>query len=423
MLNRTIAPPVNQLEDFHLPESEKVVLKNGAEVYYLVNTTQPVIRLEIVFSGGKWYEPAKGVSYFVSKLLLEGTKTKSAKQIADILDFYGASLECTQGFDWATLTLYCLSKHYPVLLELVSEILNEASFPEQEFKLLQQRTIQNFMVERKKPSYLAMEKFSQNLFGKEHPYTSGLDAEVINKLELPAIIQFYQTNYTLADAKIFVCGDIKQEDKVKTENLITTQNTLGTFSPYNHSVLTGPIKEAIEIKDSLQSAIRVGKLFPLINEENYLKLTFLNKVLGGYFGSRLMKNIREDKGFTYGIHSSLSVRKHATAFVIATEVKVDKAEETLTEIEKEIKILQTERISEDELLTVKNFMIGKFLNDSTTVFDQLDKLKHLVLHNLPSNHYSQYIQTVKNFSAEDLIQLSNEYLKDGLITVYTTNKS
>src|SRR5688572_21846983 len=324
MLNRTIAPPVNQLEDFHLPESEKVVLKNGAEVYYLVNTTQPVIRLEIVFSGGKWYEPAKGVSYFVSKLLLEGTKTKTAKQIADILDFYGASLECNQGFDWATLTLYCLSKHYLVLLDLVSEIINEASFPEQEFKLLQQRTIQNFLVERKKPSYLAMEKFSQNVFGKEHPYTSGLDAETINKLDLSAIEHFYKTNYTLADSKIFICGDINQEDKLRTENLITTQNSPGTFSYNNHSVSPGPLNESIEIKDSLQSAIRVGKLFPLINDNDYLKLTILNKILGGYFGSRLMKNIREDKGFTYGIHSSLSVRKHATAFVIATEVNVDK---------------------------------------------------------------------------------------------------
>ena len=421
MLNRNIAPPVNQLEDFHLPESEKVILKNGAEVYYLVNSTQPVIRLEIVFPAGKWYEPSKGVSYFVSKLLLEGTKTKTAKQIADILDFYGASLECNQGFDWATLTLYCLSKHYLVLLDLVSEILNEASFPEQEFKLLQQRTIQNFLVERKKPSYLAMEKFSQNVFGKEHPYTSGLDAETINKLNLTAIEHFYKTNYTLADSKIFICGDINQEDKLRTENLVTSQNSPGTFSYNNHSVSPGPLKEVIEIKDSLQSAVRVGKLFPLINDNDYLKLTVLNKVLGGYFGSRLMKNIREDKGFTYGIHSSLSVRKHATAFVIATEVNIDKASETLTEIEKEIKVLQTQPISEDEMVTVKNFMIGKFLNDSTTVFDQLDKLKHIVLHGLPANHYSNYIQTIKNFKSDDLINLSNKYLKEGLITVYTKN--
>lgn len=421
MLNRTIAPPVNQLEDFHLPESEKVVLDKGAELYFLVNTTQPVIRLEIVFPAGKWYEPTKGVSYFVSKLLLEGTKTKSAKQIADILDFYGASLVCNQGFDWATLTLYCLSKHYLVLLDLVAEILNEASFPEEEFKLLQQRTIQNLLVERKKPSYLAMEKFSQNLFGKEHPYTSGLDSEDINKLSLPEIVKFYQANFSLSDSKIFVCGDLSKEARIKTENLTSQSINHSTFSLKNPSVLPGVSKESITIKDSLQSAIRVGKLFPFINEPDYLKLTVLNKVLGGYFGSRLMKNIREDKGYTYGIHSSLSVRKHATMFLISTEVKVNKAEETLAEIEKEISILRSQPISDEELHTVKNFMIGKFLNDSTTVFDQLDKLKHIVLHGLPLDHYSQYIQMIKAFQVDDLLKLSNQYLSSGLMVVYTTN--
>ena len=236
MLNRSIAPPVNQLEDFILPESEKVSLANGAEVYYLVNTTQPVIRLEIVFPAGKWYEPSKGVSYFVSKLLLEGTKTKSAKQIADILDFYGASLECNQGFDWATLTLYCLSKHYLTLLKLVEEILNEATFPESEFNLLKQRTIQNFMVERRKPSYLAMERFSHNVFGKDHPYTSGLDTEAINSLNLNEIIGFYRAYYSISKAKIFVCGDISAEARKATESLkIDAPNS--TFSAQNHSVL------------------------------------------------------------------------------------------------------------------------------------------------------------------------------------------
>ncbi len=421
MLNRSLAPPVNQLEDFHLPESEKVVAASGAKIFYLANSTQPVIRLEIVFPAGKWFEPAKGISYFVSKLLLEGTKTKSAKQIADILDFYGASLECNQGFDWATLTLYCLSKHYLALLNLVTEILNEATFPESEFALLKQRTIQNLQVERKKPAYLAMEAFTQNIYGKDHPYTSGLDADSINQLNLSEIIAFYKAYYSTEGAIIFLCGDITPEIKAATENIRINNAGQGTFSGPNHTIFEGPVSNQLKIKDSLQSAVRVGRLFPSINDEDYLKLTVVNKILGGYFGSRLMKNIREDKGFTYGIHSALSVRNNSTLFFIGTEIKVDKAEETLVEIAKEIKILQEAEITDHELYTVKNFMIGKFLNDSTTVFDQLDRLKHLILHNLPADHYSKYIQTVKDFLGQDLKLLSQKYLSGDLFTVYTTN--
>src|SRR6476620_8747717 len=175
MLDRSLAPAIHELENFVLPQTEVKQLNNGARVHYLSNSTQPVLRYEIVFPAGKWFETVSGASYFTSKLLLEGTKNKTAKQIADILDFYGASLECNQGFDNAILTLYCLSKHLNSLLPLVSEILNEPAFPEKEFELLKKRTAQNISVERKKPAYLAMEVFTRNVYGKNHPYTTGLD--------------------------------------------------------------------------------------------------------------------------------------------------------------------------------------------------------------------------------------------------------
>lgn len=419
MLNRNIAPPVNQLEDFSLPQSEKVTLPNGSELYSLVNTTQPVIRLEIVFEAGKWYEPSKGVSFFTSKLLMEGTKTKSAKEIANILDFYGASLECNQGFDWATLTLYCLSKHYHILLPLVEEILTEATFPETEFKLLKQRTIQNLQVERKKPAYLAMEQMTKNIYGPDHPYISGLEAESIERLNLDDIKSFYNKHYNLANAKIFICGAISGQDEEITKGLCNNFKA-STFLSENHTLLASINNDVITIPDSLQSAIRIGKEFPLINHPDYLQLTVVNKILGGYFGSRLMKNIREDKGYTYGIYSSLSVRKHSTLFYIGSEVKVDKALDTIKEVDYEIGKLKNETISDEELTTVKNFIIGKFLNDSTTVFDQMDRLKHLILYNLPADHYSTYIKTIKNFSSKDLTILAQKYLI-GLNCVNTTN--
>ncbi|MFC5268972.1 M16 family metallopeptidase [Adhaeribacter terreus] len=410
MLDRSLAPEIHEFENFTLPQTEVKTLGNGAKVHYLANSTQPVLRFEIVFPAGKWFEKGKGASYFTSKLLLEGTRNKTSKQIADILDFYGASLECNQGFDYATLTLYCLSRHFTTLLPLVTEILNEPAFPEKEFELLKQRTAQNIAVERKKPAYLAMERFTRNVYGQNHPYTTGLDNETIEKIQLSDIRDFYSSQFTIGAAEIFTCGDLNQELKDAIENLQLHENTnTAVVSTPKHEIQASSLKENITIPDSLQAAIRYGKTFPLINHPDYIKLTILTKTLGGYFGSRLMKNIREDKGFTYGIYASLSPRKYSTLFFIGTEVNAAKAGETVVEIDKELELLKNTLISEAELQTVKNYIIGKFLSESNTVFDQMDRYKHLILYNLPLDYFTSYFATIRSTTAQDLQELSNQY--------------
>ena len=417
MVDRTLAPAVHELANFVLPAMEVKQLVNGASAHYLANSTQPVLRYEIIFPAGKWYETVPGVSYFTSKLLLEGTRNKTAKQIADILDFYGASLECNQGFDYSTLTLYCLSRHFSTIFPLVSEILNEASFPEKEFQLLKQRTIQNIAVERKKPAYLAMERFSRNVYGENHPYTTGLDPEAIEKIELSDIHKFYSQHFSLAKAKVFACGDLKPEIISQIEGLTIQKPVFQEASEIKREAKSGQTIENIPIQGSLQAAIRYGGIFPLINDPDYIKINLLVKTLGGYFGSRLMKNIREDKGFTYGIYASLSPRKHSTLFFIGTEINASKTGETIAEINKELDLLKTNLIPADELQIVKNYITGKLLSESTTVFDQMERHKHLILYNLPTDYYSNYLATLKNTTSEEIITLAQQYFSSSFYLV------
>jgi zinc protease len=413
-LNRAIAPPVQELTRVPLPEAKVETFPNGARLHYLENPTPEVVRFEIVFPAGKWYEPAKGVSFFASKMLLEGTNGKSAKQIADILDFYGASLECNQGFDWTTLTLYCVSKYFAELFPLITEILEEASFPAPEFELLKKRTSQNIQVERKKPAYLASELFSKSIYGPHHPYISGLTEAEIAAVDLEQVKAFYKTHFQVNASDIFVCGCASKSDKDLISTWIKNQsNQTALISEMpGIQIESGEKKANLPIQGSMQAALRIGRLFPLINEPDYLPLTVLNKILGGYFGSRLMKNIREDKGLTYGIYSTLSVRKHSTMFFIGSYVNTDKAELAITEILKEMDRLKQEEVSDEELDTVRNYMMGKFLNESTTVFDQTDRYKHLVLHNLPATHFDDYLNTIKTITAAELASLSNTYFQD-----------
>ncbi|HSI91759.1 MAG TPA: pitrilysin family protein, partial [Adhaeribacter sp.] len=335
MLNRTMAPPVYELETIHLPTAETENLPGGSRVHYLPNSTQAVLRFEMVFPAGKWYESKKGVSYFTSKLLMEGTRNRSAKQVADLLDFYGASLECNQGFDWSTITLYCLSKHFPLILPLIQEILTEPALPERELDLLKIRTSQNLSVERLKPAFLASEKFSKNVFGPNHPYATGLTDEEIFAVTREDIATFISENYSVSEAEIIVSGDITAEHRSLISSAFQHAVPLNKINEINYFPASGNLIDLIPMPGSMQAAVRMGGLFPLVSEPDYLKLTVVNKILGGYFGSRLMKNIREEKGYTYGVYSTMSVRKHGTLFYIGTEVKADTAPDTITQIKHE----------------------------------------------------------------------------------------
>jgi predicted Zn-dependent peptidase len=217
MLNRTLAPPVQPLASVTLPPTTVQTLASGARLHVLPNDTQPVVRLQVIFRAGKWQETAAGLAQLTARMLLEGTATRSARQIADEVAFYGASLECEAGPDRATLTLYCLSRHLPALLPLVLEVVTQPSFPAAELAQQQTRTIQNVQVERQKTSYLASERFAELQFGSAHPYGRPFDADVFGALTAAQAQAFHQAAYQLGRAEIFLCGDVAaQQDLVAT---------------------------------------------------------------------------------------------------------------------------------------------------------------------------------------------------------------
>ncbi|QIL76938.1 M16 family metallopeptidase [Hymenobacter sp. HDW8] len=412
MLDRKVAPPVQPLASVTLPAADVFSLPNGARLHVLRNDAQPVIRLQIVFPAGKWYEPLPGISLLAARMLLEGTKSRTARQIADTIAFYGASLECEQGFDRATLTLYCLTRHLEALLPLVLDVATEATFPTAEFDLLKSRTIQNVKIERQKTGYLAAERFSHNLFGNDYPYGVTFNENSFERLTPELVKAFYHTAYQVSSAEIFLCGDISDQH----EQLVS--QTLGQGSA-NHQALTTQAEpemltvaqhDYVTVAQSLQASLRIGRLWPSPIHPDAHHLQVLVKVLGGYFGSRLMKNIREDKGFTYGIYSSIAPREHASMFVIGTDVNAASADAAIREVHIELRRLQEELVPIEELQTVKTYMAGKFANELSTVFEQCDKYKTVVLLGLPSNHYSEFLAQVNSVSADDLQQLAQEYL-------------
>ena len=412
MLDRQVAPPVQPLASVTLPAADVFSLPNGARLHVLRNDAQPVVRLQVVFKAGKWYEPISGLSLLTARMLLEGTRTRTARQIADQVAFYGASLDCEQGFDRATLTLYCLTRHLSNLLPLVLDILTEATFPSTELDLLKTRTVQNIRVERQKNSYLAAELFSRNLFGPAYPYGNTFDESVFATISQATVQGYYQTAYLFSEAEIFLCGSVSQADEQSVKHSLGQAGNLQSSSAYlpDFQLTDSVSHEHKIIHDSLQSSLRIGRLWPSLTHPDTHKLQLLVKVLGGYFGSRLMKNIREDKGFTYGIYASINSREHACALTIGTDVNGNSAYATVSEIHYELRRLQTELIPQDELQTVKNYVTGKFANELSTVFEQCDKYKAIVFTNLPPDYYSTFIREINSVASKQLLELAQQYL-------------
>lgn len=422
MLNRSIAPAARPVLSVQLPPAQVYPLPNGARLHCLQGPNQPVVKLEIIFKAGKWYEPAPGVSYLTAKMLLEGTTNHSAKQIAETIAFYGASMECSQGFDRSNLVLYCLSKHLDKLLPLVNEILTGPTFPEAELNLLKSRTIQNISIEKQKTSFLATAALTRNIYGERHPYVSGTDEEALAEIDQQQIRSFFESHYSFPEAEIILAGDFEEKDRLSVETMFGHLHSEYPAPIHARPSVAANQNSFVDLPEKLQSSIRIGRHWPLMNHPDFSRLSLVNKILGGYFGSRLMKNIREEKGYTYGIFSAISTKENDSLFYIGTDVNYEKAEETVSEVLKEIRILKEELVSEEELETVKAYTVGKFINDTATIFDQSEKYKNIILHNLSPDYYSRYLQDIQNLTAAEIPGLMEKYLPEESLTVVVVGK-
>ncbi|RDV13223.1 insulinase family protein [Pontibacter diazotrophicus] len=429
MLDRTKAPETYEIDAITLQVAEVTNLNNGARMHVIKSETQPVIRLDFVFKAGKWFENKTGASDLAAKMLLEGTLNHTAKQIADKVAFYGASFDNNHGYDRTEFTLYCLAKYVEELLPLVLDVLQNPVFPEEEYNLLKKRTTQNIKVQRQKNSYLATHSFTKQLFGDQHPYVFGFDEGDLENLTKEDLQQFYKSRFITQELEVFACGAIDDTMQRYLEREIQHLNIQPSKASYTSSQKEETAKATektnlVFVEDSLQSSIRMGKLFPHISHKDYLQLKVLNEVFGGYFGSRLMRNIREDKGYTYGIYSVISPKEQNSLFYIGTDVGYAVTDNTIEEIVKEIKTLQQEEIPEEELSTVKNYMLGKFLNDINTIFDQCDRYKRIVLYDLPQNHYNNFVTTIRTTTSAELLNLAKQYLlEEDLYTAVAGRKS
>ncbi|WP_129713619.1 pitrilysin family protein [Pedobacter sp. SYP-B3415] len=410
MLNRSEAPAFRLVSDIHFIEPVKRHLQNGVPVFSLYAPEQDLVRIEFIFENiGRQANPLQSMA--ANNLLNNGTARLSAKEIAERVDFYGAFLQTDYNPDHASLTLYTLNKHLEAVLPIVYDVLTGSVFPDEELAIFVRNQKQKLLVNLKKNDFVARRLFSGTLL-EGTPYGYVPVAEDFDALTRAMLQDYFEAGYGPANCTIIAAGKFEETSFSLLDKFFGRDWNETQKSEAQHFEAPDSSRKEIysEVPDALQSAIRLGSLSINRRDPDFPALQVLNCVLGGYFGSRLMANIREDKGFTYGIGSGLASLKHAGYFFVSTEVGADVCGAALSEIYKEISLLHEELIGEEELSLVRNYMMGSLLGSLENVFSHADKFKNVYFSGLDYGYYKNYIQTIREVSADKLQQLARRYL-------------
>lgn len=412
-LDRKTAPPIVDAVNFnlHLKAYQKFILKNGVEVYTINAGAEDVIAIEWVFSAGNAYEDQNLIAASANFLLKNGTSTKNAFQINEYFDYYGSYLNRACYNETATISLHSLTKYIQDLLPAVRELITDSTLPEDELATYKQNMKQRLKVNLKKGDFVANRLIDAWLYGEQHPYGKYTSEEDYNKLDRQALVDFYKKYYQQGKLKIFAAGRLP-------DNLEALLNQyFGDLENKPVKEIIHPVQPSSEKKarinndpNGVQGSIRLARPFPNRHHPDFLKTLVLNSLLGGFFGSRLMLNIREDKGYTYGIHSYLQNHVHNSAWMITTEAGKDVVEAAIAEVYKEMKSLREELVDEEELLLVQNYMMGSILGDLDGPFQIIARWKNIILNGLDESYFYNSINTIKSITAKEIQELAQKYL-------------
>jgi zinc protease len=405
-LDRTQAPPFQLSTNYSLAHPEVLELSNGIKFFIFRDIQQEVVKLELVFSAGKWFESKLGTSHFTAQMLQKGTLKRNSYHVAEAIDSLGAHLEITPGFDIVSVSLFSLRKNLLAALRIVMELLTEPAFDESELRLMKDIFIQNLKVNNEKTNVVASKEIRKAIFGSGHPYGSAVEEANVSEITKSDLQFFFNEEFKLHSA--FLVGRLSSQEMTEIIQLfpksLLKKKEWGTRRSVSGQSLT------ITKQDSVQTSIRLGKkCIARSDNPRYFEAVMFNHLLGGFFGSRLMKNIREEKGLTYGIYSSLHHFLNDGFWLIGAEVNRQNAAQAIEEIRFEIKALQNDLVSQDELEVARNYFIGSWQSENSTLFSVAEKIQSIHLHGLPEDYYTHLLEYLRQISPAQIQVAANTY--------------
>lgn len=421
MIDRKKGPKIRTDFDLQLKGVQAHNLPNGIEFYESNSGTQDIIKIELVFRTGRIHERQRAVAKAALSLIREGSTRHNGEELAELFDFYGAVVKSTAGMEVSTVSLVVVERYFkkiwPVWLHMVFYPL----YAQEEIDKYRQVTASKFINQLAKNDVQGYRKLTEEIFGEHHPYGYNTQVSDIQALTRQNILGYYNENFGLESALVVLSGryGAKTRDEIITD-LGTKQRQHKSLAPdfSNKPHIQNTFR--IKTDNEVQVSIKYGRRLFNRKHPDFTSISFLNTILGGYFGSRLMRNIREDKGYTYGIYSAVHGWAEDGFLYISADVANDYVEATLSEIHKEMRILREELVPATELEMVRNYLLGQSLHLLDGPFAKGELIKNLISKNRSLEDFNTAIVKFKSIQSEELIEMARRYLIEESFTTVLT---
>lgn len=418
-----IIPKIQHIEKISFSNPEEIILKNNIKLYGFNGAKNDILRIDLIFDAGRWSEEHPNQAEFVAKLLKSGTALHNSFEINEFIDGLGSTIKTSVGYNTITVSIFCMNKYLEQTLAYAILCLNDCIFHQNEIDYQKRKSRAKLKLALEKNDYIADVTFRKLVFGENHPYGYETTESKIDALTQAQFFDYYDQNLTPEKCNIFAAGKYGDKEIKIIDNLLgnwdkpkAKQDAANTKTP----VITSSSEKIIHIKKekSVQASIVIGKQLFNRHHEDYAAFVLLNTILGGYFGSRLMSNIREEKGLTYGIHSSLAALKHNGIFSIQTDTNLENKDLCLHEIYLELDRLKNELIPDEEINLARNYLLGKFLSRTDGAFNKIEVFKSFFIENIEIHKFEEIVETIRHTNALSLQILAQKYLqKDSMFEV------
>ena len=416
-IKRSKAPIIHTPNDVEALAEKITETSGGVKIYSLEISQFDVVRVSFVFRAGTKYQKMPFLAATTLNMLSEGTTTKSNKEISDILDLYGIYFDVSIDRDFSIVTICSLSKFFAEAIDILEDILLNPIFPEKELEVLQDRRKNALKLEREKIDYVALENFSQLIYGKNTPYGACYDENDYANIK-PIHLKYFYDNYYLVNNLFVVTSGNVTPNIIERVSSICDSLPRKVFTPVVCPIAEpDPEMKHIKKDESLQSAIKVGRLMFNKQHKDFVAMQLLITILGGYFGSRLIANLREDKGYTYSVFAGLINMEDGGHLVISTEVAAEFTQNALEEIFYEMDVLKRELVPKSELVMVRNVIVGQVLRILDGPFGIADVTIESVQNHTDNTSVGDMIREINSISAMKLRELAQEYFDIEKMTI------
>ncbi len=411
MVDRTKAPQYKIIENIKLPQIKHISFDNKIPFHWVPGGLNDVVSLTFSFRGGAWIQPKRLVASTTLKMLKHGTQNKTSAQISQILNFYAVNYKSGTGDHHSRITVVLLKKHLQPILELVQEIFIQPAFADNELKINLANRKQDYLIDLQEVETVARNLFSKAIYGFDHPYGQYALPEDYDNVLRQDLIEFHKRVFCRENLTVIGAGNLEQQD-INLINRYLTNLPSGTKTQFADKPINPEKEKNIyqPKEDSMQSAIMIGNRTIDYGNPDFFKLYFVIYALGGYFSSRLMANIREEKGLTYGIWAYIESNLKANHLCIEASVRKENKDIVINEIRNEITRLKTGGLRDEELAIAKNSLLAEIYKLTDGTFALARYISYLYATDKDESYITQLAQAIKSIDNKTVIDIANKYL-------------